>query len=164
MKHLLVFAILILMGCKTKTESQFSEKALNDSLVSLDGKSTPLSSVLNEHKGKTILIDVWATWCGDCIKGMPKVKALQKQYPDAVFLFLSIDDTLEELKTGIEKYGVTGTHYFVPSGRKGNLGAFLDLDWIPRYLVVNKTGNIDLFKSVEANDEKVLNAMKNNNP
>jgi hypothetical protein len=93
---------------------------------------------------------------------MPKVVELQKQFPDAVYLFLSYDKTPESWAKGIEKYGVKGEHYFVKSDWKG--GAFsesIDLDWIPRYLILDKSGKITLYKAIEADDEKLITTLKN---
>lgn len=37
---------------------------------------------LNEYRGKLIILDFWATWCGNCIKAMPKIHDLQKQFSE----------------------------------------------------------------------------------
>jgi len=110
------------------------------------------------------VIDVWDSWCPDCIKGMPKVEALQKEFPEAVYLFLSYDKTPESWAKGIEKYAVNGEHYLILSKWKG--GTFnnsIDLDWIPRYIVLDKTGKIALYRAIEADDEKLISTIKNLN-
>ena len=91
---------------------------------------------------------------------MPKVKALQKQYPNATYLFLSLDKKQTVWKKGIKKYKVTGEHYFMQSGWDGAFGAFVNLDWIPRYMVVDSNGNIKLFKATKANDKAIAKALK----
>jgi thiol-disulfide isomerase/thioredoxin len=35
------------------------------------------SKYLKKYKGKTLVIEVWASWCGDCVKAMPKLKDLR---------------------------------------------------------------------------------------
>jgi thiol-disulfide isomerase/thioredoxin len=48
---------------------------------------------LGEHKGKVVLLNIWATWCTPCIKELPTLVALQKQKgDDLVVLTLSIDE------------------------------------------------------------------------
>lgn len=106
------------------------------------------------------MIDVWASWCKDCIVGMPKMSTLQRNNTDVVFVFLSLDKNDEEWKAGIKKYNVKGEHYFLSSGWKGNLGSFLKLDWVPRYVVVNEKGEIALFKAIKADDKKLIKALK----
>ncbi len=154
MNYLLVL-LLSFFSCNTETPTQFSEAALNDTFITLEGSNITFKSVLEAHKGKTIVIDIWASWCGDCIKGMPKVKRLQENHKDAAYIFLSLDKTQEAWKRGIEKYNVVGEHYFIQSGWKGAFGEFVDLDWIPRYMIVDSQGNIKLFKAVKADDKRI---------
>ncbi len=160
----LIFILLVcvtICNCKAQdTPKQFSEKALNDTFITLEGDSLSFSAILDKYKGKTLLIDVWASWCKDCIQGMPKVKKLQQEYPDVVFVFLSLDKSVEGWKKGIEKYGVTGEQYYMQSGWKGDFGNFLDLDWIPRYMVVDGNQNITLYKAVKATDKNIKNKLK----
>ncbi|WP_326282788.1 TlpA family protein disulfide reductase [Tamlana sp. 2201CG12-4] len=159
MNYLLVLLISVL-SCNTETPTKFSEEALNDTFISLEGNTIAFKDILEQHKGKSIVIDVWASWCGDCIKGMPKVKALQKEYPEASYIFLSLDRKQGAWKRGIKKYDVQGEHYYMKSGWEGPLGKFIDLDWIPRYMVVGPEGGIKLFKAIEADDNQVTKALK----
>ena len=159
MNYLLVL-LLSIFSCNTEIPTQFSEDALNDTFINLQGESVAFKDILEVHKGKTIVIDIWASWCGDCIKGMPKVKALQKDYKDVVYVFLSLDRNQDAWKRGIKKYNVNGAHYFMQSGWKGAFGDFVNLNWIPRYMVINKQGNIELFKAVKADNNKLIEALK----
>ncbi|WP_034046112.1 TlpA family protein disulfide reductase [Wocania ichthyoenteri] len=156
----LIILLLSIFSCNTEVPTQFSEGALNDTFITLDGDNIAFKDILETHKGKTIVIDIWASWCKDCIKGMPKVKTLQSEYKDVVYMFLSLDKSQEAWKKGIKKYNVEGTHYFMQSGWKGAFGKFVNLDWIPRYMVINKAGNIELFKAIKADDIKLIQAIK----
>ncbi|MBO6880610.1 TlpA disulfide reductase family protein [Winogradskyella sp.] len=164
MKHIHVNIILIvlvmLLGCNTETPTTFSEAAMNDTFISLEGESVQFKDIIKQYEGKQIVIDVWATWCRDCIEGMPKVKKLQKKFPDATFLFLSLDRKQELWKKGIDRFKVEGEHYYMQSGWDGPFGDFLDLDWIPRYMVVDAEGNIKLFKAIEADDKNIIEVLK----
>ncbi len=158
--NILLVALISFLSCSKDTPTQFSQDALNDTFVTLNGETIPFNEILTKHKGKTILIDVWASWCKDCIKGMPKVKTLQENNTDVVYVFLSLDKSMDSWKRGIDKYQVEGDHYFMQSGWKGDFGTFIGLDWIPRYVVVDETGTIKLFKAVKADDSKLINALK----
>lgn len=154
---ILLFSIF---SCNTEVPTQFSEEALNDTFITLEENNTTFKDILSTHKGKTILIDLWATWCKDCIVGMPKIKALQNEFKDVVFVFLSLDKNEKAWKRGIKKYNLTGEHYFIQSGWDGVFCDFINLNWIPRYMVINKAGNIELFKAVKADDDKLIQAIK----
>lgn len=156
---LLFITLISFLGCVEPLE-EFPDKALNDTMISLTGEEIMFRDILKKHEGKQIIIDAWASWCGDCIKGMPKLKALQKQFPDAAFVFLSADRSLDRLKRAINKYQVSGDHYLMSKGIKSDFGKSISLSWIPRYMVVNSQGNIKLFKSVKADDDKLIQALQ----
>lgn len=163
MKKLLLLPIILfgIFSCSQAQETTFSKAVLDSKMTALDGKAVAFKDVLEKHKGKIIVIDVWASWCPDCIKGMPKVHDLQKQFPNVDYVFLSYDRVDDKWKEGIEKYKVNGDNYHV--GKSMKEGAFAEgikLDWIPRYMVVDKTGKIALFKAIEADDAKLIAILK----
>ncbi|WP_034057232.1 TlpA family protein disulfide reductase [Lacinutrix jangbogonensis] len=163
MKKIVIILILFIAitNCKAQEEPiVFTEKALADIFIDTKGDEIAFSKILKAYKGKQIVIDIWASWCKDCVKGMPKIKKLQTNNKETVFLFLSLDKSEEAWKKGIKKYTIEGEHYFIKSGWKSEFASFLDLDWIPRYLVIDKTGNIKLFRAVKADDQKLKSALK----
>jgi len=162
-KMALIALITIVISACAQEKTIFPQEALSAKLTSLAGEEATLESVLESHKGKTIVLDIWASWCGDCLKGLPLVKKLQEQTKsdDVVYLFLSVDQKQKNWKVAIEKRNIVGNHFLVSSGSmKGALGKSIDLDWIPRYMVVGKDGTIKLYKAVKANDSRILDAIK----
>ncbi|MDO6758729.1 TlpA disulfide reductase family protein [Tamlana sp. 2_MG-2023] len=160
----IVYLLVILLSftsCNAQTPTKFTQAALNDTFLSLEGKSVALKDILKAHQGKDVVIDIWASWCSDCIKGMPKVKALQEKHPDVAYVFLSLDRKLDAWKNGIKKYKVEGEHYYLENGKKSAFGDFVNIDWIPRYMVVDAEGNIKLFKAVEADDKNIEHILNN---
>lgn len=155
-----LIALLLFVGFAQAQQKFFSEAALNEKFFSENDVEISFSEILQQYKGKTVFIDIWASWCKDCIVGMPKVQKLREENPEVVFLFLSLDKEIESWKHGIEKYGVVGENYFIPAGWKGDFCSSIDLDWIPRYMVVNPEGEISLYKAIETNDENLLKALK----
>lgn len=160
-KLTLLLLLLIVFSCKAQEEPiVFSEKALAAIFIDTEGSNVQFSKILNKYKGKQVVIDVWASWCKDCIVGMPKINQLQKDNPETVFLFLSLDKSLGSWRKGIEKYEVKGEHYYMKSGWKGEFATFIDLDWIPRYLIIDKNQNIKLFRAVKADDKNIKAILK----
>jgi len=162
MKKFLILTLLITsaLSCQTRVETQFSTEALHDELTTINGTSVEFKSILEEHKGKTVFIDVWASWCKDCLQGLPSVKALQAAHPEVDFVYLSLDKSLGAWKKGIDRLQIKGDHYYIQSGWKGALGTFLDLDWIPRYMIIDKQGSIKVFKAIKTSDITLLNNLK----
>ncbi|WP_298879107.1 TlpA disulfide reductase family protein [uncultured Polaribacter sp.] len=160
-KKLSFLVLLIFMSCNFETPTQFSELALNEKVYTLNDTPYAFKDVLNKHKGKKIFIDVWASWCRDCLEGLPKVKELQKENPDVVFMFLSVDERINSWKRGVKRYQIKGEHYNLPKGMKnGDLVDFLNLRWIPRYIVIDEQGKISLFKATNTSDKDLVNALK----
>lgn len=160
-KNVLFVALALLcLGCTFETPTVFSEKALNDTFISTHGEPITFQKILEEYKGKKILVNVWASWCGDCREALPEEKKNFEEYPEVVFLHLSLDRDIESWKVGIEKLGIEGEHYFMKSGWKGDFGEFLNLNWIPRYLIVNEKGEIEMFKATKPTDKLIKENLK----
>jgi thiol-disulfide isomerase/thioredoxin len=164
MRNVLFIFLFVVSACsQAQDETQFSQKALAEKMISLDGEEVTFSEIIEQYKGKKVVIDIWGSWCGDCIQGMPIVKELQKDSSDEViYLFLSLDTSLSSWKKGIQRHQVKGAHYFMPSGWKSDFNTSIDLDWIPRYMVVDKTGAIELFKATKATSEDLKKAIQSN--
>lgn len=162
-KILLILSIVMTtISCTNAQEKQFSEEALNGQITNLEGTEIAFRDIIEKHKGKTILIEVWASWCSDCVKAMPKLKEIQKENPDVAYVFISMDKSFEKWNEGIKKHEVEGDHYWVndEKGMKGSFGQSIDLDWIPRYIVVNKEGSVDLYRAIEKDFDKITKALK----
>jgi thiol-disulfide isomerase/thioredoxin len=161
MKKIILLVCIALMGCNTEIKTEFSEKAYAEMLFSVDNTSQTFKEVIATFKGKKMLVDVWASWCRDCIQGLPEIQQLQKELPEVVFLFLSVDERQRSWKNGIKKYGIEGEHYNLPKGIKnGDFVDFLNLSWIPRYLVIDEEGKIAVFNATKISDKRIVEALK----
>lgn len=60
---------------------------------------------LEQFKGKVVLVDFWATWCGPCIAELPNVKAAYEKYHEKGFeiVGVSLDDSKEDLEAFVKK-------------------------------------------------------------
>lgn len=155
--------VLATIGCSNAQKTEFSKDALTYELTTTSESKVTFQSVLEANKGKKIVIEIWAGWCSDCVKAMPKVKELQKKYPDVAYVFISMDKSFEKWAEATKKYELNGNLYWVndPKSMKGDFGKSIDLDWIPRYIVVNEKGQIVLYRAIETDFEKIEQALKN---
>src|SRR6476620_5680885 len=131
MKKILISLVLVINGVTMMNaqKTEFSKNALNAKLENTAGKKVKFQNILKEHKGKSVVVEAWASWCGDCVKAMPKVKELQANNPEVDYVFVSMDKTPEKWKAGIEKHELKGDHYLAMDGMKGIFGSAIDLDW-----------------------------------
>lgn len=159
-KIIALFVALASFSCSKAQKKEFSKEALAENVVAMDGSEVSFQSILDKYKGKTVVLEFWASWCGDCVKAMPKIKELQQNNPDVVYVFFSCDKTFDKWKEGIEKHELKGDHYLVKDGMKGSFGKSLDLDWIPRYIVVNKKSKISLYRAIETDFDLIQKTLK----
>jgi len=156
---LLLFASASFISCSGQT---FSKAALTEKLTAFDGNTTNLGDILKKHKGKAIVIEVWASWCGDCVKAMPKLKDLQANNPNVDYVFISMDKAEDKWRAGIEKHELKGDHYWANDEKmmKGAFGTAIDLDWIPRYIIIDAKGNIVTYRAIEKDFEAMDKTLK----
>lgn len=154
--------VLTTISCTNAQKTEFSKEALDYKLQEKGAEKVSFQSILDANKGKKVVIEIWAGWCGDCVKAMPKVKELQSKYPDVAYVFISMDKSQEKWLEAVEKHQVNGQLYWVddPKMMKGAFGKSIDLDWIPRYIVINEKGQIVLYRAIETDFDKIEKALK----
>ena len=159
-KTIALFVALASFSCSKAQKKEFSNEALAEKVTAMDGSEVSFQSVVDKYKGKTVVLEFWASWCGDCVKAMPKIKELQQNNPDVVYVFFSCDKTFDKWKEGIEKHELKGDHYLVKEGMKGLFGKSIDLDWIPRYIIIDKKGKIVIYRAIETDFDKINKQLK----
>lgn len=143
----LAFALLLagLVSCQSKTEEESTEETTTTtatqttgvSFVKLDGSKVDLGAL----KGKTVVLNFWATWCPPCIKEMPSLQAFYNKYQgdsNVEFLVIEVDNKPDLAQRFIDNNKFTFPVYSpagpVPSEYLG--------DSIPTTVVLDKTGKV----------------------
>ncbi|PIB36980.1 hypothetical protein BFP72_17000 [Reichenbachiella sp. 5M10] len=142
--------------------STMPDSVLTMALISFDDQQTTLGQVLAAHTGQKIVLDLWASWCRDCIVSLPDLRQLMQDTEDhgVQYIFLSVDKEDNKWKTAIKKYKIPGEHYRTTSGWNTPLSNYIVLDWVPRYLVLDGQGQIILPKEVKAKSQTLRNALR----
>ena len=144
---LFLIVLLTLNSCAVFQPTSFTNDALDEKLVTIDRDSITLRTILANNKGTKQFVQVFATYCPVSQDSFDDVVAFQKENPSIKYVFLSVDHSYFDWKRGLNKIPVKGQHYYIPKKGKGNLGRFLGLKTIPRFLVIDDKGEIKLFKS-----------------
>ncbi len=99
-----------------------------------------IQKMLSDYKGKVMYVDVWATWCGPCIMQAPHFAALSEEFPDVMFVALSVDDTTDIWK----KYLAKKEHHgrVVDLWAEPEMRRKWDITGIPRFLLIDADFNI----------------------
>lgn len=107
-----------------------------------DGKTVQLS----DFKGKVVLVDIWATWCGPCRAQIPALKKLEEEMKDqdVAFISYSVDEPKDHDKwkkmVAAEKLG--SVQLIGPAAFKSPVCTNYKITAIPRFMVFDKKGNI----------------------
>jgi thiol-disulfide isomerase/thioredoxin len=102
----------------------------------------PLS--IAKFKGKVVLVDFWATWCGPCRGELPNVVAAYNKYHDKGFeiIGISLDQDENELQSFIKQNGVVWPQYFDGKGWNSKLGQKYGINSIPMTFLLDQEGRI----------------------
>lgn len=111
-------------------------------LKSLDGKTFKLQDL----KGKTVLINFWATWCGPCRAEMPELVKLQEKYKDKGFEVIGVNSDPEDTPAAIKAFGEKmNLNYKLAQSELSFFDQFLKLskfDGIPQSFLIDGEGKL----------------------
>ena len=123
-----------------------------------------LQTILDKHKGKTILIDLWATWCVPCMQGHEKMKPMKEELKDKDIVYIYIaapSSNFEKWKEYIAD--IPGEHYFLTEEQDRYISNQYGCTGIPFYAIYNSKGEQTYkqqgFSSVEAIKEALEKAL-----
>ncbi|MBI1849588.1 MAG: TlpA family protein disulfide reductase [Planctomycetes bacterium] len=107
-----------------------------------DAAGQPLS--LAKYKGKVVLLDFWATWCGPCRAELPNVIATYKKYHDKGFeiVGVSLDEDEQAFKDFIKSKGMTWSQFFDGKGWKNEVSVLYGVQSIPQTYLIDTSGKI----------------------
>ena len=106
-------------------------------LTTLDGKKVSLS----DYKGRAVLVNFWATWCGPCKIEMPWFEEFEKQYAAQGFEILGVADDVDAGKDAIAKVAQkTGVTYPILLADGKVEKAYGGIDVLPMSFYVDRNG------------------------
>lgn len=162
MKRILIYTLLMVFQFGFSQEvpkvlkTKFSKEALAQTLQDKDGKEISINQILKQHKGKVVILDFWAGWCRDCLKAFPKAKELEENNPNVKFVFLSLERSKDGFLKSLDKHEMTDKeNYWFASGWKNDFNNYIDLNWIPRYIVVDQKSDIAKYYAISPEDPKI---------
>lgn len=139
---------------RAKSREAIAQQAINEpapafAIKDLNGKTIALQDL----KGKVVIVDFWATWCGPCKASLPGMQMAVNKYknnPDVVFLFIDTWETdaefIAEVKKFVADHHYNDMHVLIDEkgsdGRQAKVVSSYQVTGIPTKFVIDKDGNI----------------------
>ena len=150
----------LLTGCATTKPSpgpqsgnSERETAPDFSYIDKSGSTVKLSDL----RGKVVLIDFWATWCGPCRMTIPHVEAIYEKYKDKGVVVIGINLDEGDVKNVQQFIQAQGMNYLVVRDPNSQVAGLYGVNSIPRFFLIDKNGRIaKMFVGYDPNMEDVL--------
>jgi len=119
-------------------KSEKGQQAIGFEFEGIDGKMYEL----NDFRGKYVYIDIWASWCTPCIKQIPFLKSLEKNYSDKInFVSIAWKDKPSQWKNAIQRENLQGIQLFA-GDKDAEFFKFFGVSSIPRFILLDREGKI----------------------
>ena len=126
-------------AAESEAPTMRGKQAPSFTLTTLDGKKVSLS----DYKGRPVLVNFWATWCGPCKIEMPWFEQFHKKYEGQGFEILGLADDVDAGKDAISKVvQKTGVTYPILLTDGKVQTAYGGLDYLPMSFYIDKRGVI----------------------
>lgn len=132
---LLTGLIVTLAGVRADAKIQKGDAFPFVSLPALEGTGRV---DLAKYKGKTVLVDLWASWCGPCKDELPFLNALAKKHKDLVVIAVNLDDKKDDAHAFLKAHPVQLSLAF--DGEKKVLVEKVDVEALPTSFLIDKKG------------------------
>jgi thiol-disulfide isomerase/thioredoxin len=120
------------------------EKQIARDYSAVESLDRLLDGIIRRNRGKVTYVDIWATWCGPCIEEFPYSKKLQKGFSvDKVsFVYVCIESKQNSYEKALREFKLSGTHYLLDSDQSTELRKVLEIEGIPRYMLIDANGKL----------------------
>ena len=110
--------------------------------LTVDGKPSKLSDYVG--KGKYVLVDFWASWCGPCKGEIPNLIELQNKFGGENFTVLGVNvwDEEEKFKAALTEEGITYPQIYIPRDNKDDATGLYGIQGIPQIILFGPDGVI----------------------
>ena len=134
----LVFVIVCALGFIAAANAP--EEGVAHKLPSVS-KEEMFNTILTKYKGKVVVVNFWATWCGPCVQAMRHIKPLKDEMKEKDVVWLYLTGETSNLQSWTRAYpGITGEHYRVSDAQWDYWYKTYSIRGVPTYMVFDRQG------------------------
>ncbi|GGD09373.1 TlpA family protein disulfide reductase [Hyunsoonleella pacifica] len=119
---------------------------------------------LDDLKGKYVYVDVWATWCGPCIREIPSLKEVETDFHNKNIEFVSVsidkEKDFSKWETMINDKELGGIQLFADNDWNSKFVKDYEIQGIPRFILIDPNGNIVDANAPRPSDPELRNVFK----
>ena len=128
---------------KAKIEENAKNHFFSIKEISQDLKGEDVfNAIVKDYKGKMVLVDFWATWCGPCKAAMKTILPVKEELWGKVAFVYVTGETSQKALWNKMIPDIHGDHYYVTAAQWETLLKQFDAQGIPAYVVVDKEGKV----------------------
>ncbi len=137
------------------------KRPINDKMIFESGNIKTWAEILEKFKGKTVLLDMWGTWCGPCRDEIKMHSAAIKSYfkdKGLYYLYIANQDeaNIKAWKSLITYYNLEGHHILATKELTDDIDKNIQLKFYPTYVIIHKNGSFELSKAGAPMNREIL--------
>jgi cytochrome c biogenesis protein CcmG/thiol:disulfide interchange protein DsbE len=161
----LILSLLAGLAANAADSPQLEQNEQRDKIDAMHGKPAPALALKDwvnskaltpaDLKGKIVVLDFWATWCGPCLASIPHNNELARKYSPQGVIFIGVcsPNGVHQMKETVQKFKI---EYPVAADNGGATFEAFMADGYPDYYVINRQGKLLFGDVVNSEIDKAI--------